>query len=153
MAELTTIDSVSSGDLVVVWSGSNSPPYYGASINTIAEAVEPLLTQPGQYTTQYSAPAATGFTTTVTAGSTGQDDVRLIITPGGAYANGTIVLPLASTCIDHQKLLVTCTQAVTTLAITLNGAVSAPGAPTTLAANAFFMLMFDQPTLNWYRVG
>jgi len=48
---------------------------------------------------------------------------------------------------------VTCTQAVTTLATTLNGAVAAPGVPTTLAANAFFMLMFDMPTLNWYRVG
>jgi len=152
MATLNTTDTVSSGDKFVIWS-ENDGQYDGATLQTVADAIEPLLTSPGEYSTQYSAPSATGFTTTVVAGSLGQTDIRLIITPAAGYANGTIVLPLASTCVDHQRLLVTCTQAVTTLATTLNGAVAAPGVPTTLAANAFFMLMFDMPTLNWYRVG
>jgi hypothetical protein len=53
---------------------------------------------------------------------------------------------------DRQELLVNCTQAVTTLAVSGNGA-TVTGAPTTLAANAFFRLRFDQASSVWYRVG
>lgn len=153
MATLDTVDSVSSSDLVVLWVTGSSPPYFGATISVLADAIEPLLTQPGAFSTQYSAPSATGFTVTVVAGSAGSTDIRLIIQPLAGYANGTIVLPAASTCVDHQRIRVTCTQAVTNLAFTLNGASGNLGAPTTLAANAFFEIMYDLPNLNWIRVG
>lgn len=105
----------------------------------------------GTFVTQYSAPVATGFTATIVSDN---QDRHLILTPAAGYANGTIVLPAASTCRDGQRLLVNCTQIVTALAYTLNGAAAVVGGYTGLAsANLFFELKFDQPTLNWYRVG
>ncbi len=78
---------------------------------------------------------------------------HLILTPAGAYAAGTLVMPLASACRDKQEVTVNCTQAVTGLTITANGATSIVGAPTGLTANEFFKLKYDLPTNNWYRVG
>lgn len=98
---------------------------------------------------QYSAPSATGFSVQVTDGS---DSVWLILTPTAGFANGTIVLPTLTNCVDKQEVLVNCTQAVTTLAISGNGA-TVTGGPSTLAANAFFRLRFDDVTNTWYRVG
>ena len=40
-----------------------------------------------------------------------------------------------------------------TLTINGNGATAVTGAPTALAANAFFRLRFDRATSSWYRVG
>jgi|ERR1041385_5299389 hypothetical protein len=145
-------DSIVSGDLFYIWKAQDSQPQL-AALQTVATAIQPLLTVPGSYVSQYINPSATGFTATM---NNTANDARLILTPGGAYANGTIVLPSGGStgvAVDHQRLLITCTQAVTTLAITLNGATAAIGAPTTLAANAFFMLMYDVITTSWYRVG
>jgi hypothetical protein len=96
----------------------------------------------------YSAPSATGFTTTV---PDTDDNYWVILTPLAGYANGTIVLPSATTAADQQTINVNCTQAVTTLAITSSGG-TVTGAPTTLAANAYFTLRFDAVTSTWYRV-
>lgn len=98
---------------------------------------------------QYAAPAATGFSISV------NDDtlsVRLIITPLAGYAAGTIVLPTKTKCVHGQTIKVNCTQAVTTLTINGNGA-TVVGAPTTLAANAYFVLEYESVTGTWYRVG
>jgi hypothetical protein len=54
--------------------------------------------------------------------------------------------------VDGQQLLVSCTQAVTTLTVAGNGS-TVNGAPATLAANAFFRLRFDGVFKAWYRVG
>jgi hypothetical protein len=61
------------------------------------------------------------------------------------------VLPASTTAADKQTINVNCTQSVTTLTINGNGA-TVTGAPTTLAANAFFTLRFDAVTSTWYRV-
>lgn len=98
---------------------------------------------------QYSAPSATGFSVQVTDGS---DSIWLILTPTAGFAAGTIVVPTLTNCVDGQEVLVNCTQAVTTLTVSGNGA-TVTGAPTTLAANAFFRLRFDDVTNTWYRVG
>jgi hypothetical protein len=49
-------------------------------------------------------------------------------------------------------VLVTSTQIITSFTLALNGAAAAFGAPTTLAANAFFTMRFYQATNSWYRV-
>lgn len=102
------------------------------------------------YITQYSAPSATAFTVAVTDS---QNSVHLILTPTAGFAAGTITLPSSSNSLDGQMVLVNCTQAVTTLTIGANGATAVTGAPTTLAANAYFTLKYDKPTLSWFRVG
>lgn len=99
--------------------------------------------------TQYAAPSATGFSVQITDGP---QSVWLILTPTGTFAAGTIVLPLSTNVVDKQEVLVNCTQIVTALTVTGNGA-TVTGAPTTLAANAFFRLRYDAVLTTWYRVG
>jgi hypothetical protein len=76
----------------------------------------------------------------------------LILLPTGAFAAGTLVLPLLANCVDKQEVLVNCTQAVSSLTINGNGA-TVTGAPTSLSTNGFFRLRFDGLAKVWYRVG
>jgi hypothetical protein len=108
-----------------------------------------------EYVSQYAAPAATGFNVTITDGSSNgitETNVHLILTPLAGYAAGTITMPLSTNVVDKQEVLVNCTQAVTTLTVAGNGR-TVVGAPTTLAANAFFRLKYDAVLSTWYRVG
>lgn len=154
--QLSSLDTLASGDQFPVYDQSNGDArkvalsvllsYMQSNLTAVADTVP-------QYVTQYAAPAATGFTVNIDAGDDGDDNVWLILTPVAGYAAGTITLPLASDAVDKQQVNVNCTQSVTTLTVALNGATAAVGAPTTLAANAFFTLRYDAATNNWYRVG
>jgi hypothetical protein len=53
---------------------------------------------------------------------------------------------------EGQEVLVNCTQSVGTLTVLGNGA-NVIGAPTSLAANGFFLMKFEPILSNWYRVG
>lgn len=122
-----------------------------ASVAQFATVLQPLLSPAGGLVTQYAAPNASGFSVTVSPPTDGAS-MFLLLTPAAGYAAGTIVLPAQSTCIDGQELLVSCTQAVTTLTVSGNGS-TVNGAPTTLAANGFFRLRFDGVFKAWYRAG
>jgi hypothetical protein len=102
--------------------------------------------------TQYAAPAATGFTVTLSPPTDG-DSVFLLLTPIAGYAAGTITLPAQATLSDGQEVLVHTTQSVTTLTVGANGATAVLGAPTTMAQYAFFRLRYDAVNKTWYRVG
>jgi hypothetical protein len=122
------------------------------ALSVLAAFIESLLTVPSELVTQYESPSATGFTVEVEPPTAG-DSMWLLLTPAAGYAAGTIVLPAQSQAEDGQELLVTTTQAVTTLTISANGASDVVGEPTTLAANAFFRLRYDGVSFKWYRVG
>lgn len=123
-----------------------------ASLSAFATAIQALLSPQGGYVTQYAAPNASAFNIAIAPPTDGAS-VFLLLTPTGAFAAGTITLPLQASCIDGQEVLVTCTQIVTALTVAGNGSV-VNGAPTTLAAaNAFFRLRFDGVARAWYRVG
>lgn len=155
--QLTRVSSVAAGDLAVIFSTDNGDAR-AAAMSVLLAYMQANLTFAANfsdYISQYSAPIATGFSVTITDGSTDgitEKNVHLILTPLAGYANGTIVLPLKAQVVDKQEVLVNCTQAVTTLAVTGNGA-TVVGAPTTLAANAFFRLKYDAVLSTWYRVG
>lgn len=125
----------------------NSNNAVRVSLEAVADAMADTL-DVNALLSYYSAPSATGFTTTV---PDTDDNYWVILTPVAGYANGTIVLPSATVAADQQTVNVNCTQAVTTLAITSAGG-TVTGAPTTLAANAYFTLRFDAVTSTWYRV-
>lgn len=149
--KLTRIDSVNAGDVLPVYA-QNQGDARGAAVSVLQEYMQNNLTFDvgiQQYTTQYAVPSATGFSVAIT---NSPDNVHLILTPTAGFAAGTIVLPAAANASDKQQVLVNSTQAVTALTISGNGAVSVTGAPTTLAANAFFTLKYDLPTSTWYRI-
>lgn len=121
------------------------------SVTQLVALIQSLLTVDDGFQTQYASPNATGFSVAIAPATTG-GSVYLLLTPVAGYAAGTITLPAQASCVDGQELLVSCTQSVTTLTVAGNGA-SVNGAPTTLAASAFFRLRFDGVNKFWCRVG
>jgi hypothetical protein len=143
--------TLTSSDLLKIFNTVNGADRK-ISVNTLLTYLQTNLSFNNfapQFTTQYSAPSATGFTVPITNSST---SIRLILTPLAGYATGTITLPTNTNCVDKQEILVTCTQAVTTLTISGNGA-TITGTPTTLTANSFFQIMYDKLLNTWYRIG
>lgn len=143
---LTLKDAVTSA---FYFACNNNGQDYRVAIDSIVTYAMANITTVDDKITQYAAPSATAFSVQVTDGS---DSVWLVLTPTAGFVNGTIVLPALANCADKQEVLVNCTQAVTTLVVSGNGA-TVTGAPTTLAANAFFRLRFDDVANVWYRVG
>jgi hypothetical protein len=146
--QLSAVDQVISSDQVPIYSSDNGDARK-ASMATLLAFFAGQITANDDKVTQYSAPSATGFTVTINNGS---DSIWLVLTPVAGYAAGTLTLPAVANCVDRQELLVNSTQSVTTLTVAGNGA-TVTGAPTTLAANAFFRLRFEAVTKTWYRVG
>ena len=140
--QLSSTSTLESGDLIVIWS-SNNGDSRKASLTLLTDYLQTALTQPGSLTTQYTAPSATGFSVTVSAG-----DTWLLLTPTGAFAAGTIVLP--TSVDDKAEVSINSTQAISTL--TVSAAATVTGAPTTLAQNGFFTMRYDAVTAAWYRV-
>lgn len=151
---LSKTNAVAAGDLFPLWKTSGGQTM-AAAASTLLAYMQANLTIGGfgAYTTQYSAPSETGFSVTITDGSDDNTNVHLILTPGAAYAAGTIVLPPVAGLVDKQEVLVNCTQDVTTLTVSANGATAVTGEPSGLSANDFFRLKYDAPTSTWYRVG
>jgi hypothetical protein len=155
--QLTRTSDLSAGDLVPLFSTDNGDAR-AAAMSVLLAYMQANLSFNSNFTdyvSQYEAPVATGFNVTISDGSTDgvtETNVHLILTPLAGYAAGTITLPLKASVVDKQEVLVNCTQAVTTLTVAGNGA-TVVGAPTTLAANAFFRLKYDAVLSTWYRVG
>jgi hypothetical protein len=115
----------------------------------VASFLSGSITATDQFVTQYAAPSTTGFTVNILNAN---NSVWLVLTTTGTLAAGTILLPSVANCVDRQEILVNTTNSVTSLTVGGNGA-TVTGAPTTLAANAFFRLKFDAVMDVWYRVG
>lgn len=147
---LATNNSPSSSDIVVTYV-TNSADSRKLSLGLLSQFVQSQIAAPGTFGKQYASPNATGFSVTISPISQGAS-TWLLLTPLAGYAAGTIVLPTSSTMSDGQTIRVTTTQAVTTLTVNGNGA-TVNGAPTTLAANAFFDLSYDKVNNSYYRVG
>lgn len=146
--QLSAADTLTTSDQVPIYSSTNGDARK-ASMSLLASFILAQSSVSDDKVTQYNSPASTGFNVQVNNAST---SIWLILTPLAGYAAGTITLPQVSQCADKQEILVNCTQAVTTLTLAGNGA-TVLGAPTTLAANAFFRLRFDAVLDVWYRVG
>lgn len=143
---LSLVDAVTAA---VYLAGNLQDQDYRVSMTDLMAYIQANISAGDNKVTQYAAPSASGFSVSITDGG---DSIWLVLTPVAGYAAGTIVLPAVANCVDKQEILVNCTQSVTTLTITGNGS-TVTGAPTTLAANAFFTLRFEDVTNTWYRVG
>lgn len=147
--KLTGIDNVSAGDLLAVFV-NNDGQARKAAISVLQKFMQENLDfGVGDFASQYASPSTTGFSIQITDSSA---DTHLILTPTGTFATGTIILPKSGVSVDKQQILFNTTQIVTNFTVDGNGS-TVTGAPTTLAANAFFRLKFDKPTNVWYRVG
>lgn len=119
------------------------------SVTALAALMQTLISPASGALTQYASPGATGFSVTIAPPTVGAS-IFLLLSPGGAYAAGTIVLPNA---IDGQEVLVHSRQAVTTLTVTPAAGDANSGAPTTIIAGGFFRLRYDLINKLWCRLG
>lgn len=122
------------------------------SATTLLAFVQAGIVIPSAPITQYASPSATAFSVTIAPIIAGQN-VRLLLTPTGTLATGTIVLPGAGGSalpVDRQEVIVTSTQTVTTLTVSA-GTTTVTGAPATLVANTPFKMFYDAVNAAWYR--
>lgn len=130
-------------------------PFYDAANGVDRRAsLTDLLAASGQAddvglsVTQYSAPAASGFSVSIAPPTNGQS-VWLVLLPAAIYAAGTVTLPALASCADRQEVEIVSTQNVTALTVAGNGA-TVSGAPTALTALVPKKLRFDAVTSTWY---
>jgi hypothetical protein len=147
--QLGVVTSLTAADLLPLFSQTTGCDR-AVSVGTLMAYLQTLISSAGMIT-QYAAPNATGFSVTIQLPD-GGERLYLLLTPIADYATGTIVLPAVSGVVDGQEILVSSTHAVTTLTVSGNGA-QVNGAPTALAANGFFRLVFDANYSSWFRIG
>ena len=145
IGDLTTATVLGLGDNIPLQSAADNDARK-ASLTALVAFMQANLTFPtGALTPQYAAPSATAFNVAVNSGN-----VWLLLTPTAGFAAGTITLP--ANPVAGQQVRVSCTQAVTTLTVAGNGR-TVTGAPTTIAANGFFLMWFDATLNAWFRAG
>lgn len=149
---MASIDRLSQSDIAaadqIPFSSATAGADRRTSVTQLAEVLQTLLSATGPIT-QYASPNATGFSVTISPATAG-DWMWLLLTPVAGYAAGTIVMPASPQ--DRQEVVVNTTQSVTTLTVSGNGA-TVNGAPSTLAANAYFRMKYDAVNSSWYRIG
>ena len=146
--QLAGLSQVSGGDLLPIYVPNNGDARK-VSVTQLLTYFQTVFAAPTVSTNLYT-PGA-GFNITVPTPVSEQQ--WMLLQPASTLATGTITLPLNTGTPDGTQLLVTTTQIITAFTLALNGAAAAFGAPTTLAANAFFTMRFYQATNSWYRIG
>lgn len=146
--QLSSISQVSGANQIPVYDQNNGDARK-VSVSQLLQYFQTTFAAPTVATNLYT--PGTGFNVTVPTPVSEQQ--WMIIQPAGTLATGTITLPLNTGVPDGTEVIVTTTQIITTFTLALNGASNAFGAPTTLAANAFFTMRFYQATNSWYRIG
>jgi len=145
--QLPLLAVASPGDQIPVYTPNNGDARR-LPIGALLQYFQQTFAAPTVATNLYT--PATGFNITVPTPTSEQQ--WMVIQPAGTLAAGTVTLPLNTGVPDGTQVLVTTTQIITSFTLALNGAAAAFGAPTTLAANAFFTMRFYQATNSWYRV-
>jgi len=145
--QLPLLSQVSSGDQIPVYTPTNGDARR-LPISQLLDYFQQTFASPSLSTNIYT--PGTGFNIAVPTPVSAQ---WILIQPAGTLATGTVTLPLNTTTPDGSEVLVSSTQIITTFSVALNGATSAFGAPTTLAAGAFFKVRFVQSTNSWHRIG
>jgi hypothetical protein len=140
--QLNQASQVNAYDLLAIYSTDNGGAQ-NLPISMLSDYILAIIGGASGIVTQYAAPSATGFS--VQLGNV--PNTWLLLTPVADYAAGTLVLPTVLT--NQMEITVNSTHAITALSIT-GGTVI--GAPTTLTANGFFKLRYDNVSLTWYRI-
>jgi hypothetical protein len=140
---LSTVAEIGATDMLAMFSRAAGGDVQVA-VGVLSEFLQSLQST-GSEVTQYAAPQGSGFAAQVVNANDGED-IFYLITPAGAYAVGSLLLPTIPW--DGQHVNVHCSQAITTFSVPGS---NVHGAPTTLAAGAFFTLRWDAATSGWWR--
>lgn len=103
-------------------------------------------------TTVYSLAATGNAVTVVALPAAPGAGVWVQLTLNSPASTATIILPGIDDRALDQEVLFTSTQAISSVIVNGNGGIVL-GAPTTLYANGFFRLRYDNISNTWYRIG
>jgi hypothetical protein len=145
--QLPVLSTISSGDQLPVYSPNNGDARR-TSIGSLLTYFQQTFASPTVSVNLY-VPTA-GFNITVPTPVSNQQ--WMLIQPAGTLASGTITLPLITGVPDGTEVLITSTQEITSLTISLNGATAIFGAVTSLAGGSAFAIRYYQPTNSWYAL-
>jgi len=145
--QLPVLNTISSGDQLPVYSPNNGDARR-TSIGSLLTFFQQTFASP-TLAVNLSVPT-TGFNITVPTPVS--NDQWMLLQPAGTLATGTITLPLNTGVPDGTSVLITSTQEITSLTISLNGASAIYGAATNLSAGAATAIRFYQPTNSWYQI-
>lgn len=148
--DLSIQDLFGSTDIIPVYSGTNRDDR-GVTGQALLNYINANLVNPSIPFTQYYTPGGTGFSIAIAPLNAGQS-VRLLLTPTGTLATGTIVIPgggLPALPVDKQEVLVTSTQTVTALTVSA-GTTPVVSPPTTVTALTPFRMWYDATNAAWY---
>lgn len=145
--QLPVLSTISSGDQLPVYSPNNGDARR-TSIGSLLTFFQQSFASPTLAVNLYV--PTTGFNITVpTPVSQAQ---WMLIQPANTLASGTITLPLNTGVPDGTEVLITSTQEITSLTISLNGATAIYGTVTSLAGGSAFAIRYYQPTNSWYAL-
>jgi len=145
--QLPVLSQLSSGDQIPVYNTVNGDARR-ASINALLTYFQEQFASPTVSTNVYV--PTTGFSITVPTPVSQQQ--WMLLQPVSTLATGTITLPLNTDVPDGTEVLITTTQEITALTISLNGATAAFGTTPRLQAGAALRLRFYLATNSWYAL-
>jgi hypothetical protein len=141
---LSTVTEIGASDMLAIFSRAGGLDAQVA-VGVLSEFLQSLQPDGGEVA-QYASPQGSGFAAQVVDADDG-DDIFYLITPSGAFAAGSLILP--GNPWNGQRVNVHCSQAVTSFSVSGTGV---HGAPTTLSAAGFFTMRWDAVTNGWWRV-
>jgi hypothetical protein len=145
--QLPVLSTISSGDQLPVYSPNNGDARR-TSIGSLLTFFQQSFASP-TVSVNLFVPTA-GFNITVPTPVSNQQ--WMLLQPAGTLASGTITLPLNTGVPDGTEVLITSTQEITALTISLNGATAIFGVVTALAAGSAFAIRYYQATNSWYAL-
>ena len=146
--QLSVLDNATGGDQIPVYSQNNGDARR-LSISSLLTFFQQQFASP-TLSVSSSVPT-TGFSIAVPTPVSNQQ--WILLQPVGTLATGTVTLPLNTSTPDGTEVLITSTQQITALTISLNGASSIYGEGLTqLLAGQFRRLRFYQANNSWYRI-
>ena len=145
--QLSSIDTLSSGDLIPVYVPNNGDARK-VSINQLLTYFQTSFASPTMAVNLYT--PSTGFNVTVPTPVSQQQ--WMLLQPAGTLATGTITLPLNTGTPDGTEILITSTQTITAFTLAINGAAQIFGNISTIAAGAAVRYRYYLATNSWYRV-
>jgi hypothetical protein len=145
--QLPVLSTISSGDQLPVYSPNNGDARR-TSIGSLLTFFQQSFASPTLAVNLY-VPTA-GFNITVPTPVS--NDQWMLLQPAGTLASGTITLPLNTGVPDGTSVLITTTQEITSLTISLNGATAIFGGISFLGAGTATAIRYYQPTNSWYQI-
>jgi hypothetical protein len=140
--KLSSLDTLSGGDLLAVWATGNGDTRK-SSLTLFTSYITEQLDLPVDISrSQYAAPTTSGFNVTIQSPNT-----WLVLDPTNNFAAGGVTLP--NSVPDLSMISIVTTRSVTAFSVTVSGA-AVVGAPTTINANEAFTLRYDGVTNSWY---